>query len=260
MRKETALALFGTILIYSMAPAWNIVKTYTHYSFYKENAIWPTYRTYLMLMEIPQRTQLHGLIRQSNDEYPGDYFWPPNALLSTNPEDDGYNSPLDIAEKSTIAAFLARYVSPRYSDSLIITSLQGYFYVFPNGPRREFYTMFADSDTVFVVSGILGKFMSFYRAVPGDFRLSPDQFLTQVRGISSITDGLKIAEGDFTKKDDPDNYFLQYIHKQALIRLRNYQLEAVLPPAGPESRTPRKYNLIEITKIVDRSIIAPDGR
>ncbi len=246
----------------------NVVTEFAAYSGVHSGVIpGSSYRPYLSLGYMSIETVPNGLIRQPNNFFAGDYFWPPNAFQMVYPDSSAFAKSLTFTERNQIEALIERYYAPRFSDTAIISSLQGYYYEFYSsssyhfecGPRREFYTMLAEGDTIFVVSGIMGKFMSFYRAVPGDFRLSPEQFLSQVRGVSSIIDGLKIAGGDLTQKDDPDNYLLQYINKQALIRLRNYQLEAVLPPADPGSRTPRIYNLIEITKILDGSIIGAEG-
>jgi hypothetical protein len=165
---------------------------------------------------------------------------------------------------TSVTTFLKQHFAPQFYDSAIVASLQGYYYEFPNGPHREFYTMFANGDTVYVISGLFGKFISFYRATPGDFRLEPDKLLTEVRKISSLIDGLEIGADDFVRRDDPGNYFLEYVNRDALVRIRNYQMKAILPPDPPDTTiqetidfrdTRKPYNLIEVTKIIDGSII-----
>jgi hypothetical protein len=214
----------------------------------------PIQRDYLKLDYAQLGTTLNPFIRDPDIRYPGDYFWPPDGLLQNKDAESTLKAQLTVNEIDTVRKFLKYNFPTEFSGSATLLSLKGYAYNFPGpgGPRREAYTMFTEGDTVYVVSGWLGKFLSFYRVVPGDSRLTVPQLMKQLEILTPLAKEIK--EGSFKHVSDSLNYLLEYVDKDKMFRVRNYLMKTVLPPDPPVGKE-KFYNLIEITKFYDKGAV-----
>ncbi len=183
--------------------------------------------------------------RGENPESPADYFRSPEGADTTNFTD---------AEFSEIESLLTRNIRATYYDDFVLENLTGYEFTMGDSGvwRRECYVKYARGDTVYVLSGWLGKFLSFYRAVPGDFRYDATNLQKEVEKISP---SFMIAkEKAFKRIDEEINYFLEYVDKPNKMRIRNYQIYARFM-YGVSGDREKKYNLIEITKFIDPEVM-----
>jgi hypothetical protein len=212
----------------------------------------PIYADFLGLYMSPFATQLMPGVRQTTLAYPGDYFFPADAYIPYQFAAKYLHARLTADEINSTGNFLKEYLSSRFSDTTILSSLKGYSFEIPGSQHREPYTMLADGDTVYVISGWLGKFLSFYRVVPGDFRLTVPELIDQLDKLTPLA--REINEKGFRHESDSLNYLWEYVDKDKMFRIRNYLMKATLPPNPPDS--PEKYyNLIEITKFYDKGVI-----
>ncbi len=187
-------------------------------------------------------------LRMPEIQTPGDYFRHPagaDELKLTN---------TDIKE---VEGSLDATVSPRYYDSYILDNLTGYEYELLEGKvsRREYYVKYSRGDTIFVISGLLGKFLSFYRAIPGEFRLSIDQLKEDAAQLST---SLKLDDNDsFVEKENDYIYFIEHIDRKGKLRVRNYQVVESWQEADKDrdDSIGKYYNLIEITKFLDEEAL-----
>jgi hypothetical protein len=200
-------------------------------------------------------------LRAPNESGPGDYFWSPDAFSLQEQKGHYFIYGLTNDGRRTVAQFLEEYFPAKFSDSLIVNAIRGYCYNFTNGGRLENYLMLADGDTVYVLSGWLGKFKSLFRAVPNRKKLTKEEFISQVRQFSSILDDVEIADSLFAMEDDSrydrqdfDFYFMEYFYRRHGIWLRNYPARLRLPPSSPQRGLGRVYNIIEITRIEDNGM------
>ncbi len=184
-------------------------------------------------------------IRDRDSRHPGDYFLRPHGADSTSLTD---------TEFSEIESLLRQNVYDSYYDDLVLESLSGHEYTFADSAvwRREYYVRYARGDTIYVISGWLGKFLSFYRAVPADFRYDIDELQNQVKLLSPSY--RKAKEKSFKQIDQEINYFLEYVDKQNKMRVRNYQINAGFR-YGVSGDRGKKYNIIEITKFIDPEVM-----
>jgi hypothetical protein len=212
----------------------------------------PIYTDYLYLDRLPLMTQFSSVIRQNYAPYPGDYFYPADAYMYSEYMPEGLHIRLTAEEIKAVEDFLKENLPSRFSDSLVLASVKGYNFIFSDDLHREPYTMLSEGDTVYVISGWLGKFLSFYRVVPGDFRLSVPQLIDQLAKLTPLA--RDIDEKEFRHESDSLNYLWEYVDRDKMFRIRNYLMKATLPPNPPDS--PEKYyNLIEITKFYDKDVI-----
>jgi hypothetical protein len=212
----------------------------------------PIYTDYLNLDRLPLMTQFVPVIRQSSPTNPGDYFYPADTYINSEFIAKDLHVQLTTAEIKVIEDFLKENLLTRFSDSVVLSSLKGYNFIFRDGLHREPYTMLSEGDTVYVISGWLGKFLSFYRVVPGDFRLKVPELMQELEKITPISQEIK--EGSFRHVSDSLNYLLEYVDKDKMFRVRNYLMKTVLPPDPPDGKE-KYYNLIEITKFYDKGAI-----
>ena len=251
--KNVALGLIvGILLMGNVGLGQYSIINYDRYMLPHNPIIFPTYMNYLKLGTIPMATSFHFIIRQGSIKYPGDYFYPPDAYIPKEfMAKDLYAEPTQ-SEINTVKEFLSIRLSSKFSDSLILSSLKCYNFAFRNGLHREPYTMFSKGDTVYVISGWLGKFLSFYRAVPGGFRMTVPELMKQLGDITPLSRNIK--EGAFMQQLDSLNYLLEYVDKDKMLRVRNYLMKTILPPE-PTDSPERLYNLIEITRFYDKEAI-----
>ncbi|MEE9554299.1 MAG: hypothetical protein V3W18_08390 [candidate division Zixibacteria bacterium] len=183
--------------------------------------------------------------RRSDPKLPGDYFIRPQGADSISLTDE---------EQAEIRELLEQNVNNKYYDQFVIESIAGYQYSIADSliPRREYYLKYAREDTVFAISGWLGKFFSFYKVVPGDFRYDTVELQIEASKISSSYRSAK--RESFRQLDDEYNYLLEYIDRPNKMRIRNYQI-GVRFSYGVSDDQAQTYNLIEITKFIDPEVI-----
>jgi len=194
-------------------------------------------------------------IRTRFDLRPGDYFRYPRGAG---------NASLTESEKNEVMTALHRTIDSSLYNSLVLENLNGCEYLMDHGKvhRREYHVRYSCGDTIYVISGWLGKFLSFYRVVPGDQELSIEQLQDEINSISPLFG--KVNETKFTVRKDELNYFIQYIDREIMLRVRNYKIfEWQYPdpneiPAGGryfDYMGKKYYNLIEITRFIDKEVI-----
>lgn len=240
----------------------HIVDSHQYYPVMQLRSV-PSYSEYLGLMFCPATGGLDPLIRQPCLGYPGDYFWPADALIPDRFIDSTMITKLSTREKGDIEKFLVKFFSGRFPIAEILDSLRGYEYNlhgtlpnYPEGHRREAYSMFTVVDTVYVISTINDRFISLYQAVPGKYRLSKSELSQRISKLTMINDILNVDRAKSEVRSDPLNYYIQILDFKNLIRVRNYQLFAKLPPSAPSSKA-QFYNLIEFTQVLDSTVIKP---
>jgi hypothetical protein len=199
-------------------------------------------------------------IRQWPPTTPGDYFrWPAGATII----------PLSDSDYTEVRNLLHETIFDSFYDDILLRNLIGFEYTIHDRSvhRREYYLSYAMGDTVYVISGWLGKFFSFYRATPGDFRYSVEDLQENVKILSSTY--VKVPTAQFTKSGNGNNYFLEYIDEDHMTRVRNYLVKAEFLPDDSSKGNAEKYsiynvstlgdvesyNLIEITKFIDPEVI-----
>ncbi len=195
--------------------------------------------------------------RSANFGLPGDYFW--TAITSFPPPSperlkNSIKRPT-AEERKQILHFLKDHFAIQFQNSTLIDSGQTYTYGCYSSDRHEFYLMLSEGDTVYVISGWFGKFMSFYRAVPYDKRLTPADLIAEAQKIApgirkfGLSDSL--VNVDTSLVWDQKLYFLELDDNAHHLRLRHYPINVVLPPEDPKTGKERLFNLIEITKMND---------
>ncbi len=212
--------------------------------------------TFRISAMVPAVCQAMPNVRSSNGIYPGDYFWPAFAGYPSSLGLPQFKlEQLDAEEKQSLVQFLKEYFPEKFHISALIDSIRTYTYGCYSGDRHEFYLMLSESDTIYVISGWFGKFMSFYRAVPYDKRLTPAELITEAPiiapGIRKFGLSDSLVKVDTSLIDDQKLYFLEAIDKVHNLRLRHYPINVVLPPEDPKTGKERLFNLIEITKMND---------
>jgi len=189
-------------------------------------------------------------VRQGLDpKYPGDYYIAPSG------------APRDILSATDIAgirAALHSIIDSNLCDDYILSNISGYRYTLKsdNIERREFYVRYSKSDTIYVISGWLGKFLSFYRAIPGYFRLGIPELQKEIEKMSPQY--ISGNEEEFHKVLEKGAYFYEFVNKKSMTRVRNYHVREIYLPTGEsngDTTTEKIYHLIEITKFLDKEMI-----
>ncbi len=183
--------------------------------------------------------------RDRDPKHPGDYFFMPEFADSTTLTD---------TEFLEMENLLRQNVYDSYYDDFVLENLTGYEYTFADSAvwRREYHVRYARGDTIYVISGWLGKFFCFYRVVPGDFRYDATNLQKEAEKISP---SFMIAKEEaFMRIEEEINYFLEYVDKPNKMRVRNYQINAGFR-YGVSGDRGKKYNLIEITKFIDPEVM-----
>jgi len=186
-------------------------------------------------------------IRCPIDKFPGDYFYSPMNADTVA---------LDSSIRAEIRSILASFVDSSYFSNDMISFLKGYTYRLCEEctRRNEYHIRYSCGDTLYVISGWIGKFISFYRAVPGDSKLSMGQLQNE---IARLSPSYQIADSAaFVVKDTRSGYFCERVDRQNMMRVRNYTITEI---PGPKSKHDLNqawtYNLIEITKFIDKEML-----
>lgn len=183
-------------------------------------------------------------IRQAILKAPGDYFVSPHGAAEVSiPE----------TTKEEIRASLLSTINSRYFDDYLLDSLRGYTFQLggEDQPRGEYYIRYSRNDTIFVISGWLGKFISFYRAVPGHKKYSFDDLQKAIAQLIAI--GIEIPHEAYEKSSRDNPYFIEYIDREKIVRVRCYHIsEIVRFDEQANNFITDPYTLIEITRFIDK--------
>ncbi len=93
----------------------------------------------------------------------------------------------------------------------------------------------------------------FYRVIPGGFRYDTSQLQNEVRKLSPSY--RKTKNDSFKRIDEEKNYFLEYIDRENMMRVRNYLVDATFIFDDSGQGTMKKYNLVEITRFIDPEVM-----
>jgi hypothetical protein len=251
MRKILFWFLLAVLSYSNLYSGQSVISNYYKYMQWHNPMHFPPHRMYLRLATYSLSTQFYFCIRQGSSAYPGDYFYPPDAF---SPRDSSMKifSTLTKDEILSISNFLKDNFNSVLSYTSIISSLKCYDFDYPTGHHREPYTMLTDADTIYVISGWLDKFLSFYRVVPGDKRLTIPELMKELEKITPLSK--EIDQKKFRTESDSVNYLIEYVDKVKRFRVRNYLMKATLPPDAPDALE-SYHNLIEVTKFIDKGMI-----
>ena len=188
--------------------------------------------------------------RDRNPKNPGDYFLLPRGA---------YGIKLDNAEFEAITTSLKSFIIPSLYNPFVLANLKGYYYEMNRGTvkRREYHVRYTRGDTVYVISGWLGNVISFYYAIPGDFKYSIDELQKDVKKLSPT---YKIAPATSFKDDSKDGtYFLEYVDRKNMMRIRSYFVSDTFSFNERKQKfNSINYTLIEITKFLDKNNLPDD--
>ncbi len=197
-------------------------------------------------------------IRRGNIKAPGDYFRLPKGITG-----NAVSETTIIEIESETNALIKR----DYYNEYILDNLKEYKYRLYNDSlnRIDFFVRYSQGDTIYVISGWLGKFLSFYRAIPGIIKYDHNALQNEINKIAVLPfiipqeilnkapKGNPILFGNSGEKP----YFIEYVDEQYMARIRCYQISEELPKPGQESSpfnsTP--FTLIEITKFLDKDVM-----
>jgi hypothetical protein len=183
-------------------------------------------------------------LRVPNIKTAGDYYRHPAGA------DEVALTEYDIEEASTALNTLIR---EQFFNAYVLRNLKGYKYELLGGEvkRREYYVKYSCEDTIYVISGLLGKFLSFYRVVPGQFSFSVDQLKKEVAQLSHAVEFKN--DDSFIEKKNQYIYFVEYIDRDKMLRVRNYQIVEPWQETDKDRNDSlgKYFNLIEITKFLD---------
>ncbi len=217
--------------------------------------------TFRISAMVPAVCQAMPNVRSSNGIYPGDYFWPAFAGYPSSLGLPQFKlEQLDAEEKQSLVRFLKEYFPEKFHISALIDSIRTYTYGCYSGDRHEFYLMLSEGDTIYVISGWFGKFMSLFQAVPSNKILTPADFIKQIKEIapalrkSKLSDSLVSVDNYVYGERGDTTFFMQAYDPVNRMWFRNYPTKLVLPPADPAKGKEKPYNIIEISQIYDEVI------
>ncbi len=185
--------------------------------------------------------------RTKDPKLPGNYYLYPRG---------SYAISLSPVESSDIRNLLKTMIDSSYCDDFILRHPPaGCYYEMDHGriKRREYHQRYIKGDTIFVISGLVEKFLNFYMALPGSKRMSIDQLQNEVKTICPYYK--KGLEQAFYQWGDENEYLVEYIDRQNMLRIRNMPFEEEY--TDPESKCPitMKFRLIEITIFIDKTVM-----
>jgi hypothetical protein len=184
-------------------------------------------------------------LRQPLPTAPGDYFRHPLGADSMT---------LSSLDKEQIHSLLKSNINPVFYDSSMLEKISGYQYRLNSEKekRREYFLRYAKGDTIFVISGWLGKFLSFYRSIPGHKQYS----IRELQTVAQLLSPSYIAGADNSFKINPNGpYFLEHVNRDNKMRLRGYLVgEESYIDKTTEYPVDKTYSLIEITVFIDKDM------
>ena len=192
-----------------------------------------------------QRDSFGGSNRSRNPLWPGVFYLKPQSAYAISLSEDEYHD---------LTTLLKATIDSSYHGYSVLRHLGGYYYEMNHGKikRREYHIRYTKGDTIFVISGWPGKFLNFYRAVPDTIKYSVAKLQEEVGKLCP-----KYAAGpehEFTQSYDGYQYFLEYIDRNNMMRIR-----CIFINEGSAEWVKNKwvsgeyYNLIEITRFIDQN-------
>jgi len=184
--------------------------------------------------------------RYESIKAPGDYYTSPIGADTMT---------LSSEDKKEIILLLKINIITAVYDSTILDNISGYQYKLysEKEKRREYFIRYAKGDTIYVISGWLGKFLSFYQAIPGSTCYSLNEFQNNVKKLSPSY--IKAPDSSF--RVNPNGpYFLEHYDKEYMLRIRGYLIgEQASVDTTTGYPIEKNYSLIEITKFIDKGMI-----
>jgi hypothetical protein len=113
---------------------------------------------------------------------------------------------------------------------------------------------YSQGDTIYVISGWIGKFLSFYRAVPGITKYDLRDLQENVSRLAAFD--IQIPEEAYDKSSHDSCYFIEYVSREKMARIRCYHVSEEVGVDTTANRlitNPR--TLIEITKFIDKEVM-----
>jgi|WetSurMetagenome_2_1015567.scaffolds.fasta_scaffold151092_2 hypothetical protein len=186
-------------------------------------------------------------LRSALPNKPGYYFYSPEGAASID---------LSVEEKKVITSMLMTFIDSNYYDAYIIGNLRGFRYrISPEEvDRREYHIRYMQGDTIYVISGWIGKFISFYRAIPATNKPSLAILQDEMKLISPSYD--KAPESLFRAESQDSLYFFERVDRERLLMVRGYNINEI-ESYNKASDIPKivSFNLIEITKFYNKEAI-----
>jgi hypothetical protein len=186
-------------------------------------------------------------LRQPIMNIPGDYFRYPYGAdtMTISPE-----------ASEEITSTLHNSIKKAFYDSSILGALKGLRYRLygQDSTREEYHIRYAQGDTIYVISGWLGKFLSFYRSVPGFIKFDLKELQDNVSRVAASD--IKIPKEAYEKSSRDNPYFIEYVNHEAMYRIRCYHIGEMGSMGGnTDPFFSKPYTLIEITKFLDKEVM-----
>ena len=185
--------------------------------------------------------------RQPGIEAPGDYYrfpWGADTITITS------------AMKIEIVTALQAAIRPVFFDTLVVGSITGYRYRLRAEQlhREEYHVRYCQGDTVYVISGWTGKFLSFYRAVPGVIKYDLNELQQNISRFAAFD--VQIPQEAYDKSSHENPYFVEYVNRDKMTRIRCYHVsEETGVDTTSNSLITIPRTLIEITKFIDKEVM-----
>ena len=186
-------------------------------------------------------------IRYPDIKTPGDYYRYPRGAANTE---------LSSQEMDEVILALSAAVNGVLYDASIIESLAKFRYrlIQEGFDRDEYFVRYSQGDTVYVISGWTGKFLSFYRGVPGIIKYDLKGLQENVSRLAAFD--IEIPQETYDKSSHDNPYFLEYVNRDKMTRIRCYHVsEEVGVDTTANSLITNPRTLIEITKFIDKEVM-----
>ena len=187
------------------------------------------------------------LIRQENNIAPGDYYrYPKGAKPISLPQ----------TSRTEILSLLENTIKDNYYDSTLLISTRGYSYFLSEDSlvRNEYHLRYSLGDTIYVVSGWLGKFLSFYRAIPGIQKYDYDTLNRKISELAAFD--IQVPKEIYEKSSKDAPYFIEFVDRDKMTRVRCYHVTEIISFGQSfEDRTTRQLTLIEVTRFLDKEMM-----
>lgn len=174
---------------------------------------------------------------------------------------DYYRNPLNAPkgiisreEKGLVWNFLKDNIKAANYDSMILENISVFEYKLDKEeiPRRDCFLRYSEADTIYVISGWIGKFFSFYKAVPEIHKYKLSELNERISEIATFN--IKIPKDAYEKYSKDNTYFIEYIDRERMLRIRCYHIsEQRKGQASAFVSDP--YTLIEITRFIDKEMV-----
>ena len=184
-------------------------------------------------------------IRQRSLKAPGDYFRHPSGAKT---------EPLDSVDHNNIYSILKSTIDESLYDRPIINKITGLHYqLYKDSLRHEYFIRYSLADSIYVISGWKDKFLSFYQSIPGMHNYNLDELNRRISEIAAFK--IEIPKDAFQNCSRDNPYFIEYVDKERMIRVRCYQVYK-LRADDNEPLITDPSTLIEITRFLDKEMVS----